>query len=295
MHRVRIQRILQAASQQAKERPLGQDSQTPTTIRREHATMSIVSLEGLQVSIIKSILSPVRIRRLARVLVTVVATIVAAPAAAQLDFPNRRGSFTPGELAMLPEYCRDIHGMPTYDGPRGNHWRSVFGANVFEGMHHYCRGLRDILFTQMLVLKPLQRNFVLGRAIDEFNFMIRISGPTMVLLPEIYLRRADAEARLGLNTAAEQSFKKSSELKPDYAPLYPAWADFLVSIKLNDRAQAVLEAGLVHLPEDRGILERLARLTGGRRSPAPARPASAPAPEAPASQRSAPSAASAAS
>lgn len=154
---------------------------------------------------------------------------------AQIDYPNRRGSFTAGELAMLPPYCKNMQGFPGYEGREGNRWRSMMGSD-FQHIHHYCRGLRDVYYITYGLPTPVQRTFLWERAIDEYNYMIRNSRPTMPLMPEIFFRRGEAQVKLGRLPEAEASFAAARKLKADYVPAYVAWADELLKLKLDARA-----------------------------------------------------------
>lgn len=191
---------------------------------------------------------------------------------AQIDYPNRRASFTPGELAMLPPYCKNMQGFPGYDGPAGNRWRSMIGSD-FQHIHHYCRGLRDLYYIKFGLPNPTQRTFLWQRAISEYDYMIKNSSRTMPLLPEILLRRGEALVVLGRLPEAEESFRSARNLKPDYLPPYTAWADQLIRLKLFERAQELLLEGLQNAPPSaltkaadpqvEAIFERLGRLPEG--------------------------------
>lgn len=192
-----------------------------------------------------------------------------AVAAQQLDIGKRRGSFTPGELALLPPFCRDIQGMPGYEGAAGDRWRAQVGDD-FKHMHHYCRGLRDALLARTVVMPAKDRNFLWERAISEYQYMIGNCRPDMLLMPEIYTRMGEANLKLGRLTAAQLAFEHARKLKPDYWPAYSAWADQLVAVKLYDPARELLEQGLVHAPGNEELKRRLDKL-GRQGLPVPQR------------------------
>jgi len=99
------------------------------------------------------------------------------------------------------------------------------------------------------------------RAIDEYDYMIRNSAPTMPLLPEIFYRRGVALLQLNKLSEAEGAFRQSWTLKPDYWPPYVAWADKLVELNLFVRARETLNEGLMHIPQETQLLDRLQRLS----------------------------------
>lgn len=185
------------------------------------------------------------------------------PASAQgVDIPNRRGSFTPGELALLPPYCSDMHGMPGYDGPLGDHWRSQMGED-FQHIHHYCRGLRDVFFARMATVSAQHRRFLWERSVNEYEYMLRNSRPGMPLIPEIFTRMGESLLQLGRLADAQAAFENARRLKPDYWPAYTAWADELMKLKQYKAARELLEQGLGHAPKSAELLSRLNKAKAG--------------------------------
>lgn len=201
--------------------------------------------------------------QVARACLGLILAALASVVAAQVDIPNRRNSFTPGELASLPPYCQHMQGMPGYEGAPGNYWRQVMG-DAFAGIHHYCRGLRDIYYVKLLALKPRDRYFLWERAINEFDYIIKNSKPSMVLMPEVYFRKGDALMKIGRVFEARDAFEASRKAKPDYWPAYVGWADYLRSLKQFDDARELLAAGFRHAPGSKEIRDRLAALPGGQ-------------------------------
>ena len=179
-----------------------------------------------------------------------------------LDIERRR-SFTPGELALLPEICKDIHGMPTYDGPRGDYWRSIIG-DTLQHMHHYCRGVRDMIFARTLSMRPEHKRLLWDRAAGEMQYVIKNSPPTMMLQPELWMRYGEAQLELGNVAAAQAGFEQSRKLKPDYWPAYTAWADFLIHNKRFDDARAVIDLGLQNAPNTPQLMQRRDRIAQQR-------------------------------
>lgn len=185
-----------------------------------------------------------------------------AQIASEVDIGQRRGSFTPGELALLPPYCHAMQGSPDYTGPGGARWRAWLG-NDLQHIHHYCRGLRDVIFATFVArIPPHHRSFLWERAVDEYDYMLRNSAPTMPLLPEIHFKRGEALLKLGRVFEAEESFTRAWKLKPDYWEPYAAWADKLVELKMYDRARDTLENGLAQAPQAVALQQRLQRLPG---------------------------------
>lgn len=174
-----------------------------------------------------------------------------------VDIGQRRGSFTAGELALLPPVCNAMQGMPDYTGPGGARWRGWLGKDL-QHVHHYCRGLRDVIFATFDArITSQQRKFLWERAIDEYGYMIQNCAPTMPLLPEIFFKRGEALLKLNRLAEAESSFKQSWKLKADYWPAYAAWADKLVELKQIERARETLEIGIERAPQAQQLRDRL--------------------------------------
>lgn len=186
----------------------------------------------------------------------------------EVDIGQRRGWFTPGELALLPPYCNAMQGRPDYTGPGGARWRAWLGKDL-QHVHHYCRGLRDVMFATLVArIPPHHRRSLWERAVAEYDYMLENCAPSMPLLPEIHLKRGEALLKLGQVFDAEVSFKRAWTLKPDYWEPYAAWADKLLELKMYDRAHEVLQNGLAKAPQAEPLQQRLQRIPGGARKPA---------------------------
>jgi len=166
-------------------------------------------------------------------------------------------------LALLPDICKDIQGMPTYVGPRGDYWRSVAG-NVLEHAHHYCRGMRDLLFLRTVQIKPEHRRLLWDRAAGEMMYMIKNVPPNNPMQPEFWLHYGFAKMNFGDLAEAQRAFEQSRTLKPDYWPAYTFWADFLINNRQFDEARSVIELGLKQLPESPQLTQRLERIAQRR-------------------------------
>ena len=202
-------------------------------------------------------------------IVFIIWVVVPLPAQAQgVDIPVRRNSFTPGELAILPPYCANIMGFPGYEGLPGDRWRALLGSD-FQHFHHYCRGLRDVYFARSAVIPAAQRRFLWERSINEYDYMIRNSSPTMALMPEIHLKKGESFVALGRLAEAQAAFEASRQLKPDYWPAYTRWIDELLKAKQFSAALALAEEGLQHVPFHPELLARLYKAKDGAGVPKP--------------------------
>jgi tetratricopeptide (TPR) repeat protein len=219
-----------------------------------------------------------------------------------------RSGYTAGQWALLPEWCRYTQDNPVafragiaWDRvPEAQKWIALIGPDMLH-MHHYCRGLRyELMLTGFADLNPRERIALNENIISEMAYVINNCGPTMPLLPEVMLKKGEAHLRMNELPLAADAFEQSRRLKPDYWPAYTRWADVLINLKQFDRARALLEEGLAHVPGEPQLLERL-RLAGGtprpaqRAAAAPVAPAPAPVAQSAAPPQAAPAPAPAAS
>lgn len=199
--------------------------------------------------------------------------------------------FTKGEWAVLPDWCIDTQAGP-FGGPEGGaglnrspraaQWVAAMGTDFWH-MHHYCYALRDRHRLKSAALTPRERTFLIGRAINDINYVLSNAGPKMPLLPEALYRQGEfylMQQNLG---AASDAFARSRELKPDYWPSYVAWIDVLIGMKNYEAAAALTEQGLSAAGDVAALRERQATLkarapgsASARRAHAAANAASSP-------------------
>jgi hypothetical protein len=171
--------------------------------------------------------------------------------------------FTVGELAVLPDYCKDVQGVyygdHTNPSPRASYWLGVIGPDLWH-MHHYCRALVMERRASQPGLSPGAKGQALLRAIGDYEYMLTVGSPKDPLMPEILLRHGDLLAQMGNLPEAERIWQRSRELKPDYWPAYTRWIDVLLGLKLYERAATLTAEGLQNVPDNPPLLERAATL-----------------------------------
>lgn len=184
--------------------------------------------------------------------------------------------FTWGELAVLPEYCKDTQG--TVWDKRGNggpespnlpHWVGLIGEDFFH-LHHYCYALRDFKNAELSGEGSPRGRHLLTEGLNQLSYVIRNCRADMVLMPEVFLKQGDALLKLGRVIEAKESYERSRSLKPDYWPAYANWTDVLVGLRQIDTARQLLNEGLRFSPGQPELMQRLAALDKPR---SPARPA----------------------
>lgn len=169
------------------------------------------------------------------------------PASAQKP-PN----ISAGEMALIPPYCPDTMGFNygdayTNTSPRAGYWVGLMGKG-FWAVHHYCWGLIKLRRADAIGLPKVERTGLLTNVVGEFNYVLENAPADFVLRPEVLLRRGDVQLKLGDVGNAMESYQAAVQLRPDYWPAYVNWAEFLVKINRRKDAQAFLERGLTHSP-----------------------------------------------
>ena len=187
-------------------------------------------------------------------LMVVLATVASGAAGQDERLPREPNGFSWGELALLPEYCRDtmqtLYYLPSnpHDSPRAPYWVSLMGQDFWH-MHHYCWGLREILRHGLAGKTAEQRRNHVENALSEYAYVVRNVSPSMVLMPEVHLRIGEALLLLGDAPGASQSFATARSLKPDYWPAYQKWIEYLFGSRQYEQALQLARQGVAAAPD----------------------------------------------
>ena len=173
---------------------------------------------------------------------------------------------TPGELALLPPYCRPRAETWGNDASRPEvaRWMGVFPSDYIH-MHHYCVALLAINNAQVSMNEP-ERRANYNRAMNNLEYMQERASPGFVLWPDLLHNRAKVERGLGDTGAAVISLQKAIERNANYTPPYAELADIHVSLGHKEEARQVLEAGLAKQP-DSSLLRRKLNCLDNRNAP----------------------------
>lgn len=218
---------------------------------------------------------------------------VATPAAAQpRQQPN---GLSWGELAMLPEYCKDAAGIVYGDryfnrAPNAGRWESAMGMDFWH-IHHYCYALNNLRRANFTT-NPAAKKALLEKVRNDYGYMVNNSRPEMVLMPEILTRLGDVQNMLGDVGAAFEAYEAAMARKPDYWPAYKNSADMFLKAGVKPRGLEILQRGIAANPGAVELRDAY-KVAGGDMArlpplPGPASPESANAPKAPASAAEAP-------
>jgi tetratricopeptide (TPR) repeat protein len=180
-------------------------------------------------------------------------------------YPPAVTDYDPREVALLPRFCTFTQ-LFRDKVPGGNNtaeverWYAELGP-TFHHLHHYCWGLMKTNRATLLARSGQVRQFYLGDAIKEYDYVIERAPPTFVLLPEILMKRGMNLVQLKKGPVAVFDFKRAIELNPQYWPPYGQLADYYKDIGNHSEAREVLEEGLKNAPNAVGLTRRLAELS----------------------------------
>jgi hypothetical protein len=209
-----------------------------------------------------------RVRSLSSLVLCAAASVVSMGTWAQDNIPGYPPAVTdydPREVALLPRFCTFTQ-LFRDKVPGGNNtaeverWYAELGP-TFHHLHHYCWGLMKTNRATLLARSGQVRQFYLGDAIKEYDYVIERAPPTFVLLPEILMKRGMNLVQLKKGPVAVFDFKRAIELNPQYWPPYGQLADYYKDIGNHSEAREVLEEGLKNAPNAVGLTRRLAELS----------------------------------
>lgn len=201
---------------------------------------------------------------LSRWLVTGLLALVAPIAAAQVP-----ANITPGELALLPEYCVDVQATTRFTDPMGGNpsprapaWVAAMGE-TFWAMHHHCWALLRMHRSRQPGLSAPQREGQIRGAIGDYIYVLNNERPGFPLKPEIFARLGEAYAALPAPGEALEAYQKSREAKADYWPAYTWASDTLMVLGRRKEAIELLEQGLSIMPGNPEITRKLDQIKRG--------------------------------
>jgi tetratricopeptide (TPR) repeat protein len=154
---------------------------------------------------------------------------------------NTPPNITAGEIALLPEYCKDVQGFGYGDAyhntsPRAGYWVGLMGKS-FWALHHQCWALIREHRSRAAGLSRQDRDAHIQGAVGDYGYVVANSEKDFILLPEIFTQMGEAHVLLGNIGAALDAFTAARRRKTDYWPPYVAWARVLM--KSGKRQEAL--------------------------------------------------------
>jgi len=160
---------------------------------------------------------------------------------------------------FLPEYCRHSRDGENVDPVMKEEYFRIFGDG-FNHMHHYCRGLFALHEAAQITDNQNRRDGRYQRATIEFNYVLVHSPKSLVLRPEILVKKGLALLAIDRDVDAIKCFQEAVSLRPDYVPAYVALSNYLKRIGEDAEARRVLEAGLTQAPNNGFLQGKLSEL-----------------------------------
>jgi tetratricopeptide (TPR) repeat protein len=191
-------------------------------------------------------------------------------------FALQEFTVTRGELAMMPPYCTAIDGkyvgLPQFEN---SPLRDTVPASCHFVLNHFCDGLKAMIRVHTTP-DPNESDFWLEKAVGAINSVIAEwdqKNPDCPLRADAYLNLGKAQLlktrrHQGSAPQAALNFSRALELKPTYLDAYYALSDLYVEEGNKQKALSVVEDGLRHVPEAKGLLRRF-RALGGKTPPTP--------------------------
>jgi tetratricopeptide (TPR) repeat protein len=181
----------------------------------------------------------------------------------------RPENITPEERALLPSYCNSVQMAPGFKTGYEK-WTGVYGS-AFSAFHHYCWAFIYLMRADRHSTSDSTRLHFLNNAYAEIQYVVESSPPDHMLLPEMLTKQGMILRRLGRLWEAIAHLQRAVGLDQKYWRAYAELARCYVAQGDKQKARAVLEEGLSHSPESKGLMTLLKDL-GGRSHAAPAPP-----------------------
>lgn len=181
---------------------------------------------------------------------------------------------TESELALMPPYCQAKQGKDRGNRAINDRFREIYGAQNWLNMHHYCDALKFIIRADRSLGNKTELSYNLEQAQIGIEHMLASEQtPDWKLRPEAHVNLGKLYLRMirlgkGSEGKAVHNFQQAILIQPNYEPAYSALSDFYADKGLKQKALDVIEEGLKHSPDSKGLLWRFKEL-GGKTPPAP--------------------------
>lgn len=177
---------------------------------------------------------------------------------------------TLAEVNRLPAYCRGTQQITRITGASHDAGMKLYGAE-YHHLHHYCWAL-NAENKAMGTLDKTQRGYLLGPAIGDIDYVIRLSRPQFILLPEIYSGKARILFKLGRAPEAVGSLYKALQIKPDYAPAALQLSRYFERQGEHGKAIAILKTTAAHSETPSAALTKQLQKLGASTAPPAGKP-----------------------
>ncbi|HKR37529.1 MAG TPA: tetratricopeptide repeat protein [Steroidobacteraceae bacterium] len=155
----------------------------------------------------------------------------------------------PAEYAVWPEHCRVQYTYITrganeygqnYSQTDIAEWRDRIGEKTFIGIHHYCAA-QIYLNRARFQTDPKQRNYLIGKALDDGNFTYTRTDPQSIVFPNVAAVLAQARFENNEPDAAIKILENAIDAQPERTEAYTVLAMIYRKQRNTERALDVLE------------------------------------------------------
>ena len=170
---------------------------------------------------------------------------------------------TDGELMMLPRFC-----TAKLKGQGAEGFRKQFGANNWIHMHHYCFAetfARRAAFSP----DPEDRKFQIGRAVNNYDYVLRHTEPRFFMRSHIRTRMADALFKSDDPVSATRVLRLALRDDEKHVPAYLTLSAYLAEHGERAEALELVTRGLRYVPNAVALQKRYLELGGSEPFPEP--------------------------
>ena len=164
---------------------------------------------------------------------------------------------TDEDFAALPPYCEVK--LRSTNKAAINKWSSIFGPKNWVHIHHYCAAMNDARKANLEINsnKKIKR---LKDAVYNYGYIEKQCQKNFVLMPEVFVKRAQALHLLGDSGSAIHDYKKAIHTNPKYIYAYSKLADLYLELNLKKEAADIINKGLKIKPKSKSLNRRLKKL-----------------------------------
>jgi tetratricopeptide (TPR) repeat protein len=104
------------------------------------------------------------------------------------------------------------------------------------------------------------RSALLRHAANQFTYMLNLSSPKFILMPEIHLKMGVTQELMGKRVEALKHFLQAIKLKRDYVPAYLKVINFYKELHDVESAARIARTGLKYSPNSKTLQNELREL-----------------------------------
>lgn len=170
----------------------------------------------------------------------------------------------PAEYTLLPTWCQalehEFKNPKAAADPMARARLAKIEKSGCSGPWHFCWALiwrNRAIFDNV---DSTQRNFLLGRAIADFGYILEHSLPSCSLVPDAHAQRGETYTLLGNLKEAEASYATALQKKPGYSAAFIGLSDVYEQQGNLDKSIEVLKQGIEANSRSSALKKKLKRV-----------------------------------